>query len=57
MKQLAGDFAAAAYGPPRIATARRPAVLAGWGSLRPLLLRRVVGRVNARPSSRAHGSS
>jgi transglutaminase-like putative cysteine protease len=45
MRQLAGDFAVAAYAPPRLAEQRRPAVLAGWGSLRPLLIRRVVARL------------
>jgi hypothetical protein len=44
IRQLAGDFAVAAYAPPRLAEQRRPAVLAGWGSLCPLLLRRVVSR-------------
>jgi transglutaminase-like putative cysteine protease len=51
IRQLAGDFAVAAYAPTRLASARRPSVLAGWGSLLPLLLRRVVGRLHARPSS------
>jgi hypothetical protein len=45
MRQLAFDFAAATYAPPRLAELHRPAVLAGWGSLRPLLLRRVARRV------------
>lgn len=48
MRQLAGDFAVAAYGPLRLAEQRKPAVLAGWGSLRPLLLRRVASRIGKR---------
>jgi len=48
MRQLASDFAVAAYAPPGLAEARRPAVLAGWGSLRPMLLRRVAARARAR---------
>jgi hypothetical protein len=44
IRQLAGDFAVAAYAPLRLAEQRRPAVLAGWGSLRPLLLRRIASR-------------
>jgi hypothetical protein len=48
MRRLAGDFAVAAYAPPGLAELSRPAVLAGWGSLRPLLLRRVAARVRTR---------
>lgn len=51
IRQLAGDFAVAAYAPPRLAEQRRPAVLAGWGSLYPLLLRRVVSLRRQRPRS------
>jgi hypothetical protein len=47
MRQLAGDFAVAAYAPRSLAEARRPAVLAGWGILRPLLLRRVLARTRS----------
>ena len=48
MRQLAGDFAVAAYAPAGLAELRKPAVLAGWGALRPLLLRRVAARVRRR---------
>jgi transglutaminase-like putative cysteine protease len=44
IRQLARDFAAAAYAPREVAEARRPAVMAGWSSVRPLLLRWVVMR-------------
>jgi len=45
MRQLAGDYAVAAYAPPRLAEGRRAAVLAAWARLRPLLLRRIVARL------------
>jgi hypothetical protein len=48
IRRLAVDFAVAAYAPPGLAELSRPAVLAGWGSLRPLLLRRVAARVRSR---------
>jgi transglutaminase-like putative cysteine protease len=48
IRQLAGDFAVAAYAPLRLAEQRRPSVLAGWGSLYPLLLRRVASRLRRR---------
>jgi transglutaminase-like putative cysteine protease len=48
MRQLAGDYATAVYAPPRLAESRRAAIMAGWGSLRPLLLRRVAARLRRR---------
>jgi transglutaminase-like putative cysteine protease len=48
MRQLAGDYAVAAYGPPPLAEGRRAAIMAGWGSLRPMLLRRVAARLRRR---------
>jgi transglutaminase-like putative cysteine protease len=48
MRQLAGDYAVAAYAPSPIAEGRKAAILAGWGSLRPLLLRRIAARVRRR---------
>jgi transglutaminase-like putative cysteine protease len=48
MRQLAGDYAVAVYAPPRLAEGRRAAILAGWGSLRPLLLRRIAARLRRR---------
>jgi len=45
MRQLAVDFAVAAYAPPGLAELRKPAVMAGWAALRPLLLRRVASRL------------
>ena len=48
MRQLAGDFAVAAYAPQPLAALRKPAVLACWAALRPLLLRRVAGRLRRR---------
>ena len=53
IRRLAGDFAVAAYAPLRLAEQRRPAVLAEWGTLYPLLLRRVLSR----PRSRARSGS
>jgi hypothetical protein len=48
MRQLAGDYAVAAYAPPPMAEGRKAAILAGWGSVRPLLLRRIAARVRRR---------
>jgi hypothetical protein len=48
MRQLAGDYAVAVYAPPRLAEGRRAAVMADWGSLRPVLLRRVAARLRRR---------
>jgi transglutaminase-like putative cysteine protease len=48
MRQLAGDYAVAAYAPPPLAEGRKPAIMAGWGSLRPLLLRRIAARLRRR---------
>jgi transglutaminase-like putative cysteine protease len=48
IRQLAGDYAVAVYAPPRLAEGRRAAIVAGWGSLRPLLLRRVAARLRRR---------
>jgi len=48
MRQLAGDYAVAVYAPPSLARDRRAAILAGWGVLRPLLLRRIAARVRRR---------
>jgi transglutaminase-like putative cysteine protease len=48
MRQLAGDYAVAAYAPPPLAEGRKAAILADWGSLRPLLLRRIAARVRRR---------
>jgi transglutaminase-like putative cysteine protease len=48
MRQLAGDYAVAVYAPPGLAEGRRAAILAGWGSLRPVLLRRIAARVRRR---------
>jgi hypothetical protein len=45
MRQLAGDYAVAVYAPPILAEGRRAAILAGWGRLRPLLLRRIAARL------------
>lgn len=45
IRQLAFDFAVAAYAPRGLAEQRKPAVLAGWAALRPLLLRRVASRL------------
>ena len=45
MRQLAVDFAVAAYAPQGLAEKRKPAVMAGWAALRPLLLRRVASRL------------
>jgi len=45
MRQLAVDFAVAAYAPRGLAEQRKPAVLAGWAALRPLLLRRMASRL------------
>jgi transglutaminase-like putative cysteine protease len=45
MRQLAVDFAVAAYAPRGLAEQRKPAVMAGWAALRPLLLRRVASRL------------
>src|SRR5262249_60987086 len=45
MRQLAVDFAVAAYAPRGLAELRKPAVMAGWAALRPLLLRRVASRL------------
>ena len=44
IRLLAGDFAIAAYAPPRLAAGRRTSVLATWESLRPLLVHRVLHR-------------
>jgi len=45
VRQLARDFAAAAYAPRAVAEGRGPAVMADWSSVRPLLLRRAVARL------------
>jgi transglutaminase-like putative cysteine protease len=45
IRQLAFDFAVAAYAPRSLAEQRKPAVMAGWAALRPLLLRRVASRL------------
>lgn len=45
MRQLAVDFAVAAYAPRGMAEQRKPAVMAGWAALRPLLLRRAASRL------------
>jgi transglutaminase-like putative cysteine protease len=45
IRQLAVDFAVAAYAAPPAAAERKPAVMADWGSLRPILLRRVASRL------------
>jgi len=44
-RELAEKFALAAYAPRELATTSRAAVLAAWDELRPLLLRRVRGRL------------
>ncbi|HEY4027772.1 MAG TPA: transglutaminase domain-containing protein [Candidatus Dormibacteraeota bacterium] len=44
-RELAERFAIAAYAPREVAVGSRPGVLAAWEELRPLLLRRVRGRV------------
>ena len=45
---LAGGFVVAAYAPPEVASTARSSVMEAWVALRPLLLRRVFGRL--RPS-------
>jgi hypothetical protein len=45
IRQLAVDFTVAAYAPLGLAEQRRPAVMAGWRALRPLLLRRIGARL------------
>ena len=45
IRQLAFDFAVAAYAPRGLAEQRKAAVMAGWAALRPLLLRRVASRL------------
>src|SRR5262249_60665858 len=49
MRQLAVDFAVAAYAPPGLAELRKPAVMAGWAALRPLLLRRGASALGTAP--------
>ncbi len=44
-RELAARFAVAAYAPQELATGSRGAVLSAWDELRPLLLRRVRGRL------------
>jgi hypothetical protein len=44
-RELADRFAVAAYAPRELALASRMGVLSAWNDLRPLLLRRVRGRV------------
>jgi transglutaminase-like putative cysteine protease len=48
-KELARQFAVAAYAPAGVAAATRTAVLGLWDSLRPLLLRRLVQRLRSNP--------
>jgi Transglutaminase-like superfamily/Domain of unknown function (DUF4129) len=48
IRRLAGGYAMAAYAPLPLAELGRPAALAGWGALRPLLLRRVAARLRRR---------
>jgi len=48
IRQLAVDYAAAVYAPRPLAEGRRAAILAGWGALRPLLLRRIAARLRRR---------
>jgi hypothetical protein len=48
MRQLAGDYAVAVYAPPRLAEGSRAAIMADWGSLRPLLLRLIAARLRRR---------
>jgi transglutaminase-like putative cysteine protease len=48
MRQLAGDYAVAVYAPPWLAHDSRAAILADWGSLRPVLLRRIAARLRRR---------
>ena len=45
MRRLAFDFTVAAYAPRGLAEQRKPAVMASWAELRPLLLRRVASRL------------
>jgi hypothetical protein len=45
MRALAGGFVVAAYAPPDMAQSTRAAVMEAWTSLRPLMLRRVAGRL------------
>lgn len=45
IRRLAVDFAVAAYAPRGLAEQRKPAVMAGWAALRPLLLRRMATRL------------
>jgi len=42
---LTGSFVVAAYAPKDIAEATKPSVMEAWSSLRPLMVRRVLGRV------------
>ncbi len=46
---LTGAFVVAAYAPPEIASAQRPAVMEAWVALRPMLLRRMFARLRPRP--------
>ena len=59
MRQLAVDFAVAAYAPRGLAELRKPAVMAGWAVLRPILLRRVAIRMvpERRQTRRAEASA
>jgi hypothetical protein len=45
MRSLTGGFVVAAYAPPDVARSARATVLEAWSALRPLLLRRVFGRL------------
>ncbi len=49
-RMLAERYAAVAYGPRELAPAVRPAVLAAWADLRPILLRRLGRRGRAGPA-------
>jgi len=42
---LAGSFVVAAYAPPEMAEATKPAVMESWASLRPVMVRRVLSRL------------
>jgi hypothetical protein len=42
---LAGGFVVAAYAPPEVASTARSSVMEAWSTLRPMLLRRMFGRL------------
>jgi len=49
MRDLTGAFVIAAYAPPDEAATQRSPIMESWVALRPMLLRRVLGRLRPRP--------